>query len=953
VATGTTNVTVTVTDGVAQAATTFTVTVTDNVAPTLATVANQTSTAGDTVSLQLVGADADSDALTYSATGLPAGLTVNTTTGVISGLLTGTTQTVTIAVSDGLESTNGTFVWTVVHPLPSRLLAYWDFDEAAGTTAGDDVGARTGTLVNGAGWTAGRTGGAVALDGADDYVAIPAFDVTGAGLTLAAWVNISSLGDAVDRPVISKATDTAEGSHYWAIGFTTVDGVARLRFRLKTGTTTTTLVATSGNLQANTWAHVAATYDGLEMRLYLNGVQVGSMAKSGVVAANAAVPVSIGRIAPASAVFPGAIDEVRIYDRGIAAGEVQLTMNGQLELPPSITNPGDRTVKAGAFTLPIVALDLQNDTLTYSATGLPTGTTINPLTGVISGTVVPGASAITVTASDGTSSSSTSFALTVVANLAPALAAPPNQMTTTDQAVTLQLAGADADADALTYSATGLPPGLTLNAATGAISGTPTAAGNRTVSITVSDGVASATRTFTWMVHRRPVVTNPGNRSVKAGPFTLPIAASDPDGGSVTYSAAGLPVGLAINPATGTISGTVTPGTSSITVTVSDGSAQSSTTWTLTVTSNSAPTLAPPGNQVTTLGDSVSLQLQGADAEKDALTFSATGLPAGLTLDAASGRISGTPVTGGENPTVSATVSDGLGTATQTFTWRINRRPVVTNPGTVMAGRGTLSFAISASDPDANVLTYAATGLPAGLAVNSTTGLISGTVAEGSSIITVTVSDGSAQTSITFALNISATAPVFAPLGDQTNDTDDNVSLAVSASDAISASGAKPMTFAAVGLPPGLTLNAGTGRITGTPATAGIGRHAVTITATDGVVTHSRSFTWKVVQVFTDDPLVPGVHEMRAVHLIELRTRIAVLRATHRLAPVAWTDPDLTAGVTARAVHIAELRSALNAVYAALSPAVPPPVYTDGSLVGLPIKAVHITELRTAIIAVE
>jgi hypothetical protein len=66
--------------------------------------------------------------------------------------------------------------------------------------------------------------------------------------------------------------------------------------------------------------------------------------------------------------------------------------------------------------------------------------------------------------------------------------------------VSLQLVGADANGDVLTYSATGLPAGLSLDAATGLISGSPITTGIYAVSVSVSDGSLSKSRTFTWTI---------------------------------------------------------------------------------------------------------------------------------------------------------------------------------------------------------------------------------------------------------------------------------------------------------------------------------------------------------------------------------------------------------------------------------------------------------------------
>ena len=105
---------------------------------------------------------------------------------------------------------------------------------------------------------------------------------------------------------------------------------------------------------------------------------------------------------------------------------------------------------------------------------------------------------------------------------------------------------------------------------------------------------------------------------------------------------------------------------------------------------------------------------------------------------------------------------------------------------------------------------------------------------------------------------------------------------------------------------------------------------------------------------FTDTPVRPGATPLKAIHLLELRTRIAALRTREGLASVQWTDPVLTVGATpVKRVHLTELRAALNAAYDAAGR--PRPTYTDGTVSArvTAIRAVHVVELRDAILALE
>ena len=192
-------------------------------------------------------------------------------------------------------------------------------------------------------------------------------------------------------------------------------------------------------------------------------------------------------------------------------------------------------------------------------------------------------------------------------------------------------------------------------------------------------------------------------------------------------------------------------------------------TASLTLVGASANTVSvtSPASQTSTAGTAVSLQIQAADSDPaQTLTYSAAGLPAGLSISSSTGLISGTPTTPGTfNATVTATDTTGASGSTP-VTWTVHPAPdtvTVINPGDqnvhTAAGAVNVSLQIQASDSDpGQTLTYSAPSLPIGLSINSSTGLISGTVPQdieyaGAFSVTVTVTDttgASAQVSFNF-----------------------------------------------------------------------------------------------------------------------------------------------------------------------------------------------------------
>jgi len=476
---------------------------------------------------------------------------------------------------------------------------------------------------------------------------------------------------------------------------------------------------------------------------------------------------------------------------------------------------------------------------------------------------------VTVTATDGTASGSATFSWSVT-NQVVTVTNPGTQSGTGGSAAALQISASDPANLPLTYGAAGLPPGLTVNASTGLISGTLASTDGGAYPVTVMAGDSagnSGSATFTWnitYVNQAPTLANPGDQMNKAGDVvSLAVSGSDVDGDTVTYSATGLPPGVSMNATTGLISGTLSASSGSstpysVTVTASDGTLSASQTFSWFVSKN-VVTLSSPGDQTNTEGDTVSLQLAATDSGSLTLSYQASGLPTGLALNTTTGLISGKVATGASanGPyavTVTATDTQG-NSSSQQFNWTINAPAhalSLTNPGAKSNVEGdTVSLQLVGSDPDGDTLSYAASGLPIGLMIDSQTGLISGTVdysaaeiAGGQYNVTVSVNDGNGDTATqSFVWTIADTeqGPWLAYPGYQNSQTQSTPTLQLNGG----SPDGKALTYSATGLPAGLTVNAATGLISGA-ITAAPNQYAVTASVTDGVKTASQTFTWNV-----------------------------------------------------------------------------------------------------------
>ncbi|WP_158824193.1 cadherin repeat domain-containing protein [Granulicella sp. S156] len=388
-----------------------------------------------------------------------------------------------------------------------------------------------------------------------------------------------------------------------------------------------------------------------------------------------------------------------------------------------------------------------------------------------------------------------------------------------------------------TLASGALPAGLSLNRA-GVISGTPTTAVAVSFTVKVTDAAAtplSATSsTLTLAVSPAPLTVSApalGN-AVQNKAYTSAAITAAGGTGTIHWTVAGLPAGLALSATTGQsiqITGTPTAaGTSSnivVTATDSGGAFQqtkSTAALSLTVLTKLSVTTSSLAGGTANTAYTATLQAAGGVTP---YTWGATGMPAGLSINATTGVISGTPTTAGTStPTI--TVNDsGVPQQQATGQFTITIAPAALAITTTSLPSASVNTAYSqtlqATGGTLPITWSLASGsLPSGLTLNAAGTITGSPIAVGTSTFTVKAADSSSpQQTQTQALSIVVNA---APLAITTTSLPNAEIGTVYSANVTSSGGTGSITWSLVGsLPTGLFLNTATGAITGTPTAAG------------------------------------------------------------------------------------------------------------------------------------
>ena len=252
--------------------------------------------------------------------GTPAGTSFDDT-----GLAAATSYRYRVRAADAVPNLSGySSIQNATTPAASSgLAAAYSFSEGIGTSVADASGNGNVGAVGSASWvTTGRFGNALSFNGTNARITVAdsaSLDLTTA-MTLEAWV-LPTVGGGW-RDVIYKGPDDI-----YFLESSSNSG------RPATGGIFANPIYGNSALPLNVWSHLAATYEGITLRLYVNGVQVSSRGVSRLITTSAGA-LTIGGDALYGQHFAGRIDEVRVYGRALSASEIQTDMTTPIGIGP-------------------------------------------------------------------------------------------------------------------------------------------------------------------------------------------------------------------------------------------------------------------------------------------------------------------------------------------------------------------------------------------------------------------------------------------------------------------------------------------------------------------------------------------------------------------------------------------------------------------------------------------
>jgi VCBS repeat-containing protein len=826
-----------------------------NDAPVIDSTPITVATEDEAYSYTVTATDVDGDILAYSLVESPQGMNIDTATGVITwtpvnGVIA---ENVTVIVTDGRANDTQTFTIDVTA-----------VNDAPEITSSPLTGALEDTLYT---------------------YDVNATDIDGDTLSYSLTVSPDGMVIAESTGVITWTPANGVTSEPVVVAVTDSQLTATQSFTITVGATNDAPVITD----------VAPTLTTLEdtlgsVTLNANDIDGDQLTWSVSVAASNGTAVVSGNGDSQTATYTPNADfngsdsfTVQVSD-GTATDTVvvNVTVDAANDAPVVTSTAVTSATEDTQYTYTVTATDVDGDTLAYALSVAPEGMTIDATTGVITWIPANGVDQanVTVDVSDASETVTQSFTITVAAtNDAPVIESTPVTVATEDEAYSYTVTATDIDGDTLAYSLTSFPAGMTINAATGVISWTPAnGVVEESVTVEVTDTQLTDTQTFTIAVtpvNDAPEITEESatidTDEDNTGSVTL--NATDVDGDTITWSiAANGTNGSAVVSGTGasqTINYTPNAnfnGADSFTVQVSDNQATDTLVVNVTVNAaNDAPEVTSTAVTTATEDEAYGYTVTASDVDGDTLEFSLTDSPEGMSIDSASGAITWTPANGVTTELVTVQVSDSQATATQTFTINVtpvNDAPTITSsPITGATEAVEYTYTVVANDIDGDSLTFSLSANPAGMVIDSASGVITWTPANGvdQGVVTVDVFDGTETVSQTFTITVGAVndAPVITEGATTSLATDEDTvaNLTLNATDADGDAITWIISGAASN---GSATVSGTGTsqtVNYTPNTNFNGSDSFTVQVSDGVLTDTILVEVTVISV-ADAPVI-------------------------------------------------------------------------------------------------
>jgi hypothetical protein len=837
---------------------------------------------------------------------LPAGLSLNTLTGVISGTPTAasaaTTYTVTATNASG--SGNTTINITVLSPTISyagspytyltgvtissltpavtgspsgysispALPAGLSFDTSTGVISG------TPTAVSAAAAytiTATYAGGVTATTTINITV-----NLSPPAISYSPSINVYTTGVAISALNPTNSGGAATG---WSISpglpaglsFNTTTGIISGTPTATSAITTYTVTATNSGGSGTTTIKITVnppapiiSYN--TPNVYVVGNTIASLSPTNT--GGAATSWSISPALPLGLSFntgtgvitgtPLAASTAKTYTitatNGGGTGSTTVSIEVDL-LGPTFIYPSPIPVYVVGTTItPLAPIILTGNPTSYSISApLPAGLSFDTTTGIISGTptaTLP-ATTYTITASNGGGSGTALIVLIVVNPLPPNISYIPSSNNYTVGTTITTWTPLNIGGPVASWSISpALPAGLSFNTSTGAITGTPTAiSATTTYTVTATNAGGSGTTTITITVNPVPpsISYSPSANTYIVGTAISSWSPTNTGGAATSWAISpALPAGLSFNTGTGVITGTPTAVSSSTTYTVTATNAGGSGTCTITITVNpQAPVISyTPSANIYTVNSAITAWSPTNTGGAATSWSISPALPAGLSLNTSTGVISGTPtaIATIASYTVTATNVTGSGSCTITITVNPIAPNISYSPSTATYTVGTAITALTPTNTGGSSTNWAiGPALPAGLSFNTTTGQITGTPTVTSSATTYSISaDNDGGTSVTY-VTISCVNPTLPAISYTPSTNTYIVGTAIAPLTPTNTGGAANSYSINTPLPAGLSFNTTTGVISGTP-TSTSSATTYTITATNAAGSTNTTVTLTV-----------------------------------------------------------------------------------------------------------